>query len=579
MAGLGPANVSRGAHGQADYTTTRFAKQGDYGSVLPAAPTNTVWTMGSQAEVGFSIRANHGGGYSYRLCPASSPLTEACMMAHPLQWATGYHTLEWKDGHRQRINATEVGDPYVLPKGSTWRMNPLPHSTQTHPAQFPPPCGNKTRTEESCCSWPWPSVDGSCTKPSDRKHCCFGRDPFDVLILDLLHVPGDLPAGDYVLGHRWDCEVSAQVWQQCADITIVAPVAPVAPATLQPAAVAPPPPPPPPPTPACASWCAGHAGSWQQKCTYTACSLCPQCTHPPAPAPTPAVPCLNASNPHFDCPAPCFCSTAINATLITPILNITFSKKYNLQLDLYLPKDDTTTRLRPTMVAVHGGGFSGGNRQSEGTWCQRLAARGYVCATVDYRLHAGISPGQDPLAFLGIILNATEDTRAAIRWLRANAAKYKIDTTRVGAIGASAGAIITAFLVTVPGEGDGGNPGVDSSVQAGVSFSGALLATEYLQVKHLQPAFLDMHGCDDHVVPYGFGTRPPLSYAYNGVSTHQEMLRRGANSSLISFAGRGHIGEAGGMSAAVNAHADEVWAFLAIHLNLSTAVCPPSERH
>ena len=42
--------------------------------------------------------------------------------------------------------------------------------------------------------------------------------------------------------------------------------------------------------------------------------------------------------------------------------------------------------------------------------------------------------------------------------------------------------------------------------------------------------------------------------------------------------GAGHIGEAGGMSAAVNAHADEIWAFLAIHLNLSTAVCPPRER-
>lgn len=259
-----------------------------------------------------------------------------------------------------------------------------------------------------------------------------------------------------------------------------------------------------------------------------------------------------------------------------PVENITFSTKYNLQLDLYLPVDAATARLRPAMVAVHGGGFSGGNRQSEGTWCQRLAARGYVCATVDYRLHPGISPDQDPLAFLAIIVNATEDTRAAIRWLRANAAKYKIDTTRVGAIGASAGAIITAFLATVPGEGDGGNPGVDSSIQAGVSFSGALLATEYLQIKPGQAAFLDMHGCNDHVVPYDFATRPPLSYAYNGVSTHQEMLKHGANSSLISFAGRGHIGEAGGMSAAVNAHADEIWSFLAIHLNLSTAVCPSS---
>ena len=88
-----------------------------------------------------------------------------------------------------------------------------------------------------------------------------------------------------------------------------------------------------PPPAGCASWCADHAGGWQQKCTYVACSQCPQCKGPPAPAP--AVPCMDASNPHFDCPAPCFCDTAINATLIKPINNITFSTKYNLQLDLY----------------------------------------------------------------------------------------------------------------------------------------------------------------------------------------------------------------------------------------------------
>ena len=85
-----------------------------------------------------------------------------------------------------------------------------------------------------------------------------------------------------------------------------------------------------------------------------------------------------------------------------------------------------------------------------------------------------------------------------------------------------------------------------------------------------------MHGCDDGVVPYGSESRPPLSYAYNAVSSHQDMRSLGATASLISFAGKGHIGEAGGMSAAVNAHADEIWAFLAIQLNLSTAVCPPA---
>jgi hypothetical protein len=35
-------------------------------------------------------------------------------------------------------------------------------------------------------------------------------------------IPKDLAAGDYVLGWRWDCEESTQVWSNCADVTIVA---------------------------------------------------------------------------------------------------------------------------------------------------------------------------------------------------------------------------------------------------------------------------------------------------------------------------------------------------------------------
>jgi hypothetical protein len=43
-----------------------------------------------------------------------------------------------------------------------------------------------------------------------------------VVILDTLRIPRGVPPGDYVLGMRWDCEVSAQVWAACADVTIAA---------------------------------------------------------------------------------------------------------------------------------------------------------------------------------------------------------------------------------------------------------------------------------------------------------------------------------------------------------------------
>merc|ERR1740121_1007792 len=51
----------------------------------------------------------------------------------------------------------------------------------------------------------------------------FGKDLLgkNVAIVDLVKVP-QLPAGEYVVGFRWDCETSSQIWQSCADISIVA---------------------------------------------------------------------------------------------------------------------------------------------------------------------------------------------------------------------------------------------------------------------------------------------------------------------------------------------------------------------
>jgi hypothetical protein len=42
----------------------------------------------------------------------------------------------------------------------------------------------------------------------------------NITMYDQLRVPSHLEAGEYVLGFRWDCESSAQVWQSCADVTI-----------------------------------------------------------------------------------------------------------------------------------------------------------------------------------------------------------------------------------------------------------------------------------------------------------------------------------------------------------------------
>jgi acetyl esterase/lipase len=134
-----------------------------------------------------------------------------------------------------------------------------------------------------------------------------------------------------------------------------------------------------------------------------------------------------------------------------------------LKLDLAMPKDGAGPF--PAVVCVHGGGWVGGDRKQMAATIQVLARRGFVAVTPDYRT----APAHRFPAQL-------EDCKAAVRWLRANAAKYKVNPDRIGAVGFSAGAHLACLLgVTDKGdglEGTGGNPDVSSRVQAVVSFFG-----------------------------------------------------------------------------------------------------------
>ena len=85
--------------GEAKYTTSAFARQGELGSkVLPPEPSGTVWQRGGTAETVISIRANHGGGYSFRLCPADKELTEECFAATPVPFVRNRQRLRWANG-------------------------------------------------------------------------------------------------------------------------------------------------------------------------------------------------------------------------------------------------------------------------------------------------------------------------------------------------------------------------------------------------------------------------------------------------------------------------------------------------
>jgi acetyl esterase/lipase len=134
----------------------------------------------------------------------------------------------------------------------------------------------------------------------------------------------------------------------------------------------------------------------------------------------------------------------------------------HLQLDLARPKAGDGPF--PAVVCIHGGGFRAGKREGYDAQCVRLAQHGYVAVTVTYRLAPKY---QFPAA--------VHDCKAAVRWVRANAAKYKIDPKRVGVMGGSAGGHLVQFLGVTAGvkEFEGkDNPGPSSAVACVVNYYG-----------------------------------------------------------------------------------------------------------
>ena len=134
-----------------------------------------------------------------------------------------------------------------------------------------------------------------------------------------------------------------------------------------------------------------------------------------------------------------------------------------LAMDVFRPK--SSSGALPAVLAIHGGGFRRGSRTSYHALCIKLAERGYVAATMSYRF---APRAQFPAP--------VEDSKAAVRFLRANAAKYNIDAGHIGVTGGSAGGHL-ALMVGLTGphkifEGTGPNLDQSSAVQAVVNLYG-----------------------------------------------------------------------------------------------------------
>jgi acetyl esterase/lipase len=164
--------------------------------------------------------------------------------------------------------------------------------------------------------------------------------------------------------------------------------------------------------------------------------------------------------------------------------NIEYGKggDISLKLDLYSPKE-----LRdpvPGVIFIHGGAWKGGYRQMYHYYCTKFAERGYVAATISYRL---TSDAPFPAA--------VEDAKCAVRWLRANAKKFNVDPERIAVAGGSAGGHLALMVAYSPDvaelEGKGGHDDVDSNVKAVVSlYAPTDLTTEDARTEGVVVRFL-----------------------------------------------------------------------------------------
>jgi acetyl esterase/lipase len=151
------------------------------------------------------------------------------------------------------------------------------------------------------------------------------------------------------------------------------------------------------------------------------------------------------------------------------------TRKKDLLLDLYLPAG--AKGKVPVIVWIHGGAWAEGTKGR--LWIPWITGEGYAVASIDYRVSGEAAwPAQ------------IHDCKAAVRWLRANAARYNLDPARIGAAGDSAGGHLVAMLAVTGGvkdfEGDLGNADQSSAVAGVIDFFGPADLPELISDANVQ---------------------------------------------------------------------------------------------
>lgn len=214
--------------------------------------------------------------------------------------------------------------------------------------------------------------------------------------------------------------------------------------------------------------------------------------------------------------------------------------------DLYVPASADNEALHPGIVIIHGGGWTSGIKDAarEINIGTTLAQHGYVCLSIDYMLH-------DPATDKPCWPQNLHDCKTAVRWLRENAARLKLDVNHIGVIGGSAGGHLASMIgVTKASDGfDPAGPYENQScvVNCVVDMYGPVDVTAWHDVSALRatraanpelykqfsvttyldkddPPFLILHGTADKTVDYSQSVNFAKALTEHGIEHHLELI-------------------------------------------------------
>lgn len=238
-------------------------------------------------------------------------------------------------------------------------------------------------------------------------------------------------------------------------------------------------------------------------------------------------------------------------------------KELDLDMDIYLPKNDTLTQ-RPLMMFIHGGAFFIGDKATVPyqKWCNHFASLGYVCVSINYRM--GFRPNAK--AVERAAYQATQDAHAAMRYLISKKDIYRIDPDYLFVGGASAGSITALNLAYMRNKdrpqssysslfmedlGDietSGNTIYNKfKIKAVANLWGAVYNLDIL--KNANIPIISFHGDKDEILPYGKGfpfkaigefQKVFFEEMFGSSVIHQKANELGTRSELHTFYGQGH---------------------------------------